>query len=79
MPKTTKAKRCEFPGCTESPVEEGLCTEHYSRWRDSDAWREAMGSKKVRGFAELGLKDMAMKEVGRLRRKWAKREADSGR
>lgn len=73
-------KECEFPGCIESPGEnEGFCDEHYERWRHSDAWREAMNSEKVRGWFQLGLKDMGMKELGKARRRWAKREADSGR
>lgn len=74
-----KKNECEFPGCTEAKGDEGMCGEHYARWRGSDAWREAMSSKSVRGWAELGLKDMAMKEMGKHRRRWAKREADEGR
>ena len=74
-----KAKKCEFPGCVDPQGKNGFCEAHYNRWRESDAWRSAMNNEKVRGWAGLGLSDMMMKELGKLRRKWARAEADSGR
>lgn len=69
---------CTFPYCEEPRDEDRdttMCEEHSAAWLCSDEFGKACREENVRAAMGLGLKKMAMREVAKFRRKWAKVEA----
>lgn len=73
-----KSTGCTYPHCEEPRDDERdttMCEDHSLRWLCSEAFSAACRDDRVRGYMSLGLKKMAMRELAKFRRKWAKAEA----
>lgn len=69
---------CTYPYCDrarEKDRDTTMCEDHSADWLRSDAFREACLDENVRAAMGLGLKKVAMREIAKHRRRWAKRAA----